>query len=96
MAIIVEEPKNQSSLVAIVTWGIFFIVIATATYYLFFEQPRLIELSTPTNLENASSLAKLDLNPQDLVQNPSFQALVSTPIPSSTAPIGRANPFLSF
>jgi hypothetical protein len=96
MAIIIEDDKRRPSIVPILIWLIVIGVVLAAAYYLFFNQPELIPLPTPANLENTDALANIQFDPQEIV--PQIQALTTyVAEPSSTADIvGRTNPFLPY
>lgn len=99
MAIVVEdEPKSRGGLVGLIVWGLVIIIVGVAVYYVFFKRPDLVEQATPANFSNTEALSKIDLKPDEVINSPSFQALVTEeelgvqPLTSQSG--GRANPFL--
>ncbi len=99
MAIVVEEEQGKSGggLFAIITWVVILGVLGAAAYYIFFKNPELVQIATPTDLQNTEALSKLSLNAlEDTVNNAKFQALKRyiTPAPAQATP--KTNPFLGF
>jgi len=98
MAIIVEEEKKSgaSGILMIVTWLAIIGAIAGAVYYVFFAQPQLVgQIVAPAGFQNTQQLSKINLNPQDILQSPSFQALKQYITPLEPSTTGRPNPFLA-
>ncbi|MCL5733516.1 MAG: hypothetical protein M1334_02525 [Patescibacteria group bacterium] len=95
MAIVIEEKKTKSGFVTVILWLVVLGIIIGAAYYLFFNQPQLIEVVVPGNLQSAQNLTKISVNPQ--IVEPLLQSLHSY-IQSTGAPtnIGRPNPFISY
>jgi len=96
MAIVVEEQKNKAGLASILIWVVILVIIMVAIYYIFFAKPQLIGISAPDSFRNINPLSHLNINPQDIVNNPTFQSLKQYVMPASTSTVGRSNPFLSF
>lgn len=95
MAIIVEEePKKRQGLVGLIVWGLIFVIIAIAVYYVFFKRPDLVEVVTPSNFSNTEALSQINLAPDEVINSPSFQALRPYAEPITTQGGGRTNPFL--
>ena len=96
MAIIVEEEKNKIGFGALFAWLVTLAVIGFIVYYIFFQKPESIELVPPSSLKDAVQLSKIDLNPEDILDNPQFKSLKQyIPLPQS-GNAGRSNPFLGF
>lgn len=96
MAIIVEEEKkNNAGIVRVVTWLVILVAIGSAAYYVFFAQPQLIEVVAPPNLKNIEPLAKLNLNPEEVINSQIFRSLKQHTRPVVSG-VGRSNPFLGF
>jgi hypothetical protein len=94
MAIVVEqEQKRSQGLVSLIVWGLIFVIIGVAVYYVFFKRPDLVEQATP-NMTSTEALSKIDLKPDEVINSPSFQALHSYVPPITAQGGGRANPFL--
>lgn len=94
MAIVVEEEhKSSQGLVGLVVWGLVFIIVGVAVYYVFFKRPDLVEQATPS-LTNTEALSKINLQPDEVINSASFQALHSYVSPLTVQAGGRANPFL--
>lgn len=97
MAIVVEEEKqSKGSFIGVLIWIVILSVLGAIVYYIFFKKPQTIEVLQPVGFKNTEALSKINLNTEELVQSPAFQALKSyIPLPK---PInaGRTNPFLGF
>ncbi|MBU6500334.1 MAG: hypothetical protein KGJ89_00695 [Patescibacteria group bacterium] len=94
MAIVLEEEKNKTNIVSIITWLAVLGIIVAAVYYIFFNQPQLVEVAAPANFQNVDPLSKIKLNPEDVINSQSFQSLkqyVAPPVPGNA---GRDNPFV--
>ena len=97
MAIIIEEERqNRVSLVTILIWLVIVGVVGIAVYYLFFKNPELTSMSTPSNFKSAEALAKVTLDPDQVKNSPDFQSLKQYIVPPPPAKLGRQNPFLGF
>lgn len=98
MAIVVEQEKASGvGIVRIVLWVVLLGIILAAVYYVFFKKPDAIpDLITPSGFRNTTELSKINLDPQAVLQNPSFQSLRSQLPPLSTSSVGRPNPFLPY
>lgn len=97
MAILVEEENNKSSVAwgNILTWGIIFVILGVAVYYVFFKHPDLVETATPANFQNSVQLSQIHLNPSEVINDVKFKALQSYANPLSPQVPGRSNPFLA-
>ena len=94
MAIVVEEEQKSSrGLGSLIAWVIIVAVIGVAIYYVFFKRPDLVEQATPT-LTSTEELSKIQLQPDEVINSPSFRALHSYVQPLTAPGGGRANPFL--
>lgn len=95
MSIVVEEEKGGVGMGKIIAWIIILVIIGASAYYVFFAKPELIEITAPSNFKIINPLAKINLNPEEVVNSPDFQALkqyIGVPVAGNT---GRANPFLA-
>jgi len=95
MAIIVEEEKNRINIARILIWLTVLMILGAVVYYIFFTQPQLVNVVAPTAFDNIDPLADVDLNPQEVVDNPVFKALerhITPPVPENA---GRSNPFVA-
>ncbi|MEK9180562.1 MAG: hypothetical protein AAB897_04080 [Patescibacteria group bacterium] len=93
MAIIVEEERPQINITRMLMWLIILVIIGVAIYYIFFSQPQIVDVAIPSNFQNIDPLASINLNPEDVINGPEFQALkqyVTVPEPGNA---GRLNPF---
>jgi len=96
MAIVIEENKSPRKWGTIIGVIIVVILVFSGVYLLFFKKPVLIEMAIPAPAQKTQELSQLNFNPQDIQNNPVFQALRQF-APSSTAgELGRSNPFLPF
>lgn len=96
MVIVVEEQKNKMSLVSILTWLTILGILAAATYYIFFKEPATVEYIAPVNLSTTKTLARITLDPNSILNDPSFKALKSYVTVPKVGNAGRQNPFLPF
>ncbi len=93
MAIVIKEQKNKSSffsvaVIIMVGGGLFL-----AAYYLFFTPVPLIDKFAPLSLESLKQISSIKINPDGILENPSFQVLKQYVGPVSSATSGRSNPF---
>ncbi|MBI5220801.1 MAG: hypothetical protein HY978_03115 [Candidatus Liptonbacteria bacterium] len=99
MAIVIEEERKPlAGLFALLVWLAILAAVAAAVYYLFFKRPDLIvDIPVPANFRNTQELSQINLSPDSIFKNPTYQALqkdvILTPVASST---GKANPFQPF
>lgn len=94
MAIVVEEEgKPRQNFTGLITGGIVFVVVALAVYYVFFKRPDLVDVATPTG-SNTAVLSQINLQPDEVINSPAFQALHPYTQPIATSTGGGANPFL--
>ncbi|RJQ28894.1 hypothetical protein C4571_02530 [Candidatus Parcubacteria bacterium] len=96
MAIIVEEGKNKVNIGAILTWLVVILVLGLVAYYVFFQRPEFIELIPPSGLRDTTRLSKINLNSEEVLNNPQFQLLKQYISVPRSGNAGRENPFLSF
>lgn len=99
MAIIVEEEGgNKINYVQLAGWGVIFIAILAAAYFLFFQQPSLVPVTAPSSFGSIAPISGLTIQPDDVLNSPSYQALKAPsfplPTPNGPVPVGRSNPFL--
>jgi len=98
MAIVIEEEKRGSNILAFLGWVAVIAIIGAAIYYIFFiVPPSAIILPTGT-LQNLSAIPSSGVNPQDVVNNDEFQALqpyISEPTSTGPVPVGRTDPFIA-
>lgn len=97
MAIVVEDERRSSvNVLGLTVWIVILLIVGMGVYYLFFKRPEIIPINTPANLENAESLANIDLNPEEVLGDPVFRQLRSEVPPLSPQNVGKTNPFLGF
>ncbi len=95
MAIVIsEEGKDKGMLMNFLIWLVIVAIIAAAAYYIFFKKPTLIEIAAPANFRSTEKLLNIDLSPEDVVNDPRFQALKPYITPSIPRDMGKLNPFL--
>lgn len=96
MAITVEQEKKPINWVAALVTIIIVAVLFIGSYFLFFKKPELIEIVVPGTLQNVSSISRLTVDPEDVLNLPTFKLLrqygTSVTIPTP----GRSNPFKPF
>lgn len=98
MAIIVDEGEKKTNLFGIIGWVVFLGIAAAALYYVFFAQPQLVVIPATGSLGTIAPITQNAVQPNTVIQSPSFQALTSTiplPTPQGPAPVGRTNPFIA-
>ncbi len=97
MAIVVEERKNSGGgIVNFLIWLFILGSIASAVYYIFFASPGFVEVVAPHNFEATQEIAKIELNPREVLDDPRFQALQQYVTLPPIGAFGRSNPFLGF
>jgi hypothetical protein len=95
MAIVVEEENSKAGgLGGLIIWGVVFVVLAVAIYYVFFKRPDLVEVNTPANFEGTVQLSKVHLDPSKVVNDPLFSSFQTYAEPLHPTPSARPNPFL--
>lgn len=97
MAIVIEEEKKSSSLRIgnVLSWVFIVAVLAAAVYYLFFRRPELVPVTAPASLKNAEELSRVNVQPEEVLENERFKILKAWVPPPTTTGAGRGNPFLS-
>lgn len=93
MAIIIEEEKNKIGIVKFLMWFLILIIIGVAGYYIFFAQPQLIEIVTPSNFKAIDPLAGINLNPEEVLNSQDFLSLKKYVTPPEPGNTGKTNPF---
>ncbi len=101
MAIVIEEGKRPNLLwtvARILGWLAILAVIGVAAYYIFFVTPPFFTVPAPAGLQSIQSLSQATLQPNDVLQNPTYVSLKPSPVPapasSGPAIVGRVNPFI--
>ena len=94
MAIVIEEQKSKSGVIAAFAWIIILGALLAGAYYVFFKKPELIEVAVPANFENSQQIVNLGktVSP-DIFNSPQFP-LQRRITPRTPQTFGRANPFL--
>ena len=95
MAILVSEEGEKKIDVANLTiWISILVVVGVAVYFIFFKQPELIEVISPSDYKNIDPLAKSPINPQEVANK--IDTLLKQYVPLPSPPnVGRENPFLT-
>lgn len=94
MAIVLEEEKNNNvNIINLVTWLVVIAVIVALVYYIFFNQPQLVDVSPPANLQTVDQLSKITFDPNSVVNNLSqgFRQSINPPVPGNA---GRPEPLM--
>lgn len=94
MALVVGEQRNSGALFAFLAWLLILFVVGVGGYYVFFKNPSLIEVTPPPGFQSTEQIAKIELDPQEVVSDPAFQSLRQYVTPPSAGTVGRPNPFL--
>ncbi len=96
MAIVVEQEVNNKQGYGGVIMGVLGIAaLAIVAYYVFMRRPDLVEVAIPTNFENTVQIAKIDLSPEDVINNVNFRNLQAHVPPMNPSTGGRSNPFFA-
>ena len=100
MAFVIEEKKNKVNLLRLTGWIVVIGILLAAIYYIFFVAPPLLVVVPPANgLQNITPISQATLQPLDVLNSPSFQALkppsFALPTPQGPAAVGRVNPFVT-
>jgi hypothetical protein len=95
MAIVVEEEnRSTGNLSMLVTWGVVFVVLIVAVYYIFFKRPDLVNINPSADFQSAEQLSQVTLNPDAIVNSTRFKSLQTYAAQVSPSSGGRSNPFL--
>lgn len=96
MAIVVEEEvKAKGGFGGLIVAVAAIIVLLVAAYYVFVKRPELVDVALPADFEDTVQLSKIDLVPEDVVNNANFRSLQAHVEPSNPSTGGRSNPFLA-
>jgi len=96
MAIIVEEPKpprNWGTIIAVIA---FIAIVFSVVYFLFFQQPVLIESAIPLPIKETQQLSEVKFDPSGVQNSGIFKSLRQYSQPVSAGLSGRTNPFLPY
>ena len=94
MAIIVGREESRINWFAVALALFIISFIGASVYFLFFIDPPYIERIAPINLDNVNQLSSAKIDPNTVLQNPSFLLLKKYIPDPDTGKLGRANPFL--
>ena len=72
------------------------LILAAASYFLFFAAPPRIEVILPSSLETIEELSKISLDPSAVLGSEAFRALKSYNGIPGVGRTGRANPFVDY
>lgn len=95
MAIVIEERKNQASIMGILSWLVVLGMIVFVVYYIFVRKPEIIEFNTPDNLRAIEQIQSIQLDP-GIAKLPQMTQRTQVGQPLNTQTTGRPNPFLPF
>lgn len=97
MAIQIEQEKKEFN------WGGFFAVVIILAiifiggYFLFFQKPELIDVVSPSRLQEVRRLSQAaDFDPKEVLESPIFRSFRDYRAPLTIPPAGRDNPFRPF
>ncbi|HUX36105.1 MAG TPA: hypothetical protein VMV71_03675 [Candidatus Paceibacterota bacterium] len=96
MAIFVEEKSDSGVVVNIIIWIAILVIISVSIYYIFFNQPQLVEFTGSQSFQNIQQLSKISINSDKLINNQAFQALKPYITVAQPDNLGKSNPFLGF
>ncbi len=95
MAIVFEDKQQFNWRALIIFIAIVAAVLGTA-YFLFFAPSPVVEEIIPSNVKSTTELSTVNLNPNDLLNDKTYQSLKqyggSTAVPQA----GRVNPFIKY
>lgn len=93
MAIIIEEEKRKINWFALAVVILIVVTIIGVIYYLFFAPIPLIEKIAPPRLQSLKEVSSMELRPESVIQNSTFQILRQYANPIEIGPTGKQNPF---
>ncbi len=96
MAIVVRERKTAFNWFSLTVWILLIALVFGLAYFLFFKQPEWVEILKPPGYENTTKLAKIHLDPSEVIQSEVFKSLKQYSEPPTIGEIGRPNPFLPY
>ncbi len=94
MAIVIEEEKRRINWFTLAVIILIVATIVATIYYLFFASVPLIEKVAPPRLQSLKEISSLKLQPEDVLNNQTFQILRQYINPIEVGPSGKTNPFL--
>lgn len=94
MAIVIQEEKRQINWFALGVTVLIAGMILWGAYYLFFVKPALLEKAVPLQLQSIKELSGIKLDPEAIINNPSFQVLKQYVNPVEIGLAGKNNPFV--
>ncbi len=96
MAIIVEEakpPKNWGAIIGVI---LILAILFGGVYFIFFQQPMIIETISSSPIQETEMLSKLTFDPSSVQDNEVFKGLRQYAASATAGQLGRPNPFLPF
>ncbi len=95
MAIIIEQEKRKINWFAFILIILLVAIIGAVIYYLFFAATPFVERVIPSRLQSLNELSSIKLEPEAVINNPSFQILKQyvNSIEIQDNFVGKANPF---
>jgi len=94
MAIAIEKEKSKANWFGIIIFVLVLAAVIGIAYYLFFAATPFIETIVPTRLKSAGEIAKIEINPQELFDNPVFKNLRQYVNTIEVQPAYNPSPFL--
>lgn len=95
MAIVLEE-KQQFNWKALIIFIVIVAAVLGLAYLLFFAPSPVVQEIIPSNVKSATELSTVNLNPNDLLGNKTYQSLKQYGGPVEAPQVGRDNPFSKF
>lgn len=99
MAIVVEEDHSfRINWLSIIMWLVITAIVVSTVYYVFFQNPQIVEVTMPANLQGSQAVSLIKIDPGEVLDSPKFKELQAQPAPifmdqgSST----KLNPFMPF
>ncbi|MEK7187816.1 MAG: hypothetical protein AAB691_03145 [Patescibacteria group bacterium] len=93
MAIVVEEERDQGSVIVLIGWLVIIVTIILAVYLIFFKNPEIINTVGPASFRQTVQVAQIELNTK-VFQNPAFTTRTTYVQPPGEGVVGKDNPFL--
>jgi len=93
MAILVEEQQRRTNWITIVSVIVIVSLLFAVAYYVFFKNPGTVDQIVAPNLATVGQLSKVNVNPQEVIDLPSFRILNDFSAPLVIPSAGRNNPF---
>ena len=93
MAIVIEEEKDRSNILVFIGWVVVVTTILVAVYFIFFQNPEIIETVGPEGFRRTKEVSQININTEEILRTGSFPRPSYVTEPGEGVS-GRTNPFL--